>query len=99
MPSVFRSAFRLLLFRKRGKIRDGCYFFADAAASATPGTTIEFRNGIIARSFGPSCSIELDCSALRRVRKFGQPLLFSSIQTFAKLLLRMDLRKIAGGHF
>jgi hypothetical protein len=84
---AFRKAFRLLPFSKRGKIGGGCCFFADAA---TPGATIGFRNGIIARSFGPSCLIELDCSALRLARKFRQPFSFSSIQAFAKLPSRIS---------
>src|SRR5271165_236170 len=66
------------------------YFLAVAADSAIPGATIGFRNGIMARSFGPSCSIACNCSTLRSARKLGQPFSFSSIQAFAKLPSRIS---------
>jgi hypothetical protein len=57
----------------RAPTSENRYFFAVAADSFRPGATTGFRNGIIARSFRPICSICCCCSALRRARKFGQP--------------------------
>src|SRR6202171_1954649 len=68
------------------------YFFDAAALFSSPGAITGCRNGIMARSLGPSCSMAFCCSRWRVARKLGHPFSFSSIQAFAKLPLRISAR-------
>src|SRR5690242_20449755 len=68
------------------------YFLVAAALISSPGATTGWRNGIMARSLGPSCSTGCCCSRWRVARKFGQPFSFSSIHFLAKLPSRISAR-------
>src|ERR1700722_4452300 len=58
----------------------------DADPGATsPGAITGCKQGIMARSRGPSCSMGCVCSCFRVARKLGQPFSFSSIPFLAKL--------------
>src|SRR6266705_411734 len=78
---VSRGTRGLLFVREERR----CYFSPEAAFFSRPGATTGWRNGIMARSFGPSCSIGSCCSRWRVARKLGQPFSFSSIHFFACL--------------
>src|SRR4029077_3096902 len=68
-------------------------YFSDAAALvASPGETIGWRKGIMARSLGPNCSTGWVCSRSRVAKKLGQPFSFSSIHFLAKLPSRISDR-------
>src|ERR1700676_4558873 len=68
------------------------YFSELAALVASPGATMGWRKGIMARSLGPSCSTGWLCSRCRVARKLGQPFSFSSIHFLAKLPSRISER-------